>query len=146
MFGAMRRYDDRCRGREGPPRFCYFGFRNPYNRGAQMAIWFIRKAAIWSACAGLFAACQVADEGANEMADDEPAEASTQSAITLGSHLGGIADADFNEARDNFNLVEAIDDGVGPVFNEVACGRCHTLGAAGGAGEQIERRFGRVAN
>jgi CxxC motif-containing protein (DUF1111 family) len=78
--------------------------------------------------------------------DDEPKEASAQSGITLGSHLAGITDVDFAAARDNFNLVEGIDDGVGPVFNEVSCGRCHSLGASGGSGEQIERRFGRVAN
>jgi CxxC motif-containing protein (DUF1111 family) len=111
-----------------------------------MAISFIRKAAISSACAGLFAACAAPPEPSDDMANDDPAEATVQSAITLGSHVGGIADADFNEARDNFNLVEAIDDGVGPVFNEIACGRCHTGGASGGAGEQIERRFGRVQN
>src|SRR5215470_4638971 len=111
-----------------------------------MAISFIRKAAIWSACAGLFAACSMPGDAADDMMNDEPTESSVQSAITLGSHVGGITDADFAEALDNFNLVEAIDDGVGPVFNDVACGRCHTGGAAGGAGEQIERRFGRVSN
>jgi len=99
---------------------------------------FIRKAAILSASGGLFAACTPAV--------DEPAEASAQAAVTLGGHLAGITDADFAETLDNFNLVETIDDGVGPVFNDVACGRCHTAGAIGGSGEQIERRFGRVAN
>lgn len=103
-----------------------------------MAISFIQRAVILSASAGLFTACSVAD--------DEPTEASTQSGITLGSHLTGISDVDFAEALDNFNLVENIEDGIGPVFNEVACGRCHTLGAIGGSGEQIERRFGRVTN
>jgi CxxC motif-containing protein (DUF1111 family) len=79
-------------------------------------------------------------------AGDDPNMATTQSAIAIGGHVGGVTDDAFNEARDNFNLVETIDDGVGPVFNDVACGRCHTLGAAGGAGEQIERRYGRVVN
>jgi CxxC motif-containing protein (DUF1111 family) len=111
-----------------------------------MAISFIRKAALWSAFAGLFAACSMPGDVADDVINDEPTESSVQSAITLGRHVGGINDADFDEALDNFNLVEAIDDGVGPVFNEVACGRCHTGGAQGGAGEQIERRFGRVAN
>jgi CxxC motif-containing protein (DUF1111 family) len=76
----------------------------------------------------------------------DPTTSTATASITLGGHLAGITDADFNAARDNFNLVEAIDDGVGPVFNEFACGRCHTNGATGGAGEQIERRFGRVSN
>ena len=41
---------------------------------------------------------------------------------------------------------KSIDDGVGPIFNLNACGGCHTNGAIGGAGEQIERRFGRFDN
>src|SRR5262249_53746755 len=46
----------------------------------------------------------------------------------------------------NFSAVEAGDDGLGPVFNERACGNCHTNGAIGGAGENIERRYGRFVN
>jgi len=67
-------------------------------------------------------------------------------AVTSPGHLAGISDADFIVARDNFALEETIDDGVGPVFNETACGHCHTNGALGGAGEQIERRYGAVVN
>jgi CxxC motif-containing protein (DUF1111 family) len=104
-----------------------------------MEISFIRKAGLLGTSAGLLVGCSLA-------APDEPATSTATSAITLGGHLGGITDADFAAARDNFNLVEGIADGLGPVFNDVACGRCHTGGAAGGAGEQIERRFGRVTN
>jgi CxxC motif-containing protein (DUF1111 family) len=104
-----------------------------------MAIWFVRKAAILGASAGLFAGCSLDTAG-------ELNTSAVESSIALGGHLAGVSDADFNAALDNFNLVESIDDGVGPVFNDVACGRCHTGGAAGGAGEQIERRFGRVSN
>src|SRR5262245_57313425 len=104
----------------------------------QMETSFIRQVSLVGGLVGVFAGCSMA------VADPEPA--SPPSAITLGSHLPGISDADFNEARDNFMLVENISDGVGPVFNGVACGRCHTLGAIGGSGEQIERRFGRVVN
>jgi CxxC motif-containing protein (DUF1111 family) len=88
---------------------------------------------------GLLAGCSLGTAS-------DPETASAQAALTLGSHLAGVSDADFNAARDNFSLVEQITDGVGPVFNETACGHCHTLGAIGGSGEQIERRFGRVAN
>ena len=104
-----------------------------------MMISFVRTAGIVSASAGLLAACSMDTAG-------DPTTSKVESAIALGGHLAGISDADFNAARDNFNLVEGIDDGVGPVFNEIACGRCHTNGAIGGAGEQIERRFGRVSN
>ena len=45
-----------------------------------------------------------------------------------------------------FNTFEDANDGLGPIFNAQACGQCHTNGAIGGAGEQIERRFGRFDN
>src|SRR6185503_18931476 len=105
----------------------------------QMETSLVRQATIVGAAACMFAGCGLG-------ADDNPSTATAQSALALGTHLPGISDADFAEARDNFMLVENILDGVGPVFNDVACGRCHTLGAIGGAGEQIERRFGRVVN
>jgi CxxC motif-containing protein (DUF1111 family) len=104
-----------------------------------MEISFVRTAGILGASTGLLVGCSLG-------AGSEPTTSTATSAITLGGHLSGISDADFNAARDNFNQVETINDGVGPVFNELACGRCHTNGATGGAGEQIERRFGRVTN
>jgi hypothetical protein len=60
--------------------------------------------------------------------------------------LPGITAADFAAAKANFAQVEGIADVLGPVFNEKACGNCHTQGATGGAGVQIERRFGRFDN
>ena len=57
------------------------------------------------------------------------------------------ADADLlAEANEAFNAFEDANDGLGPIFNAQACGQCHTNGAIGGAGEQIERRFGRFDN
>jgi CxxC motif-containing protein (DUF1111 family) len=50
------------------------------------------------------------------------------------------------EAEEAFLEVEGIDDGVGPIFNERACGTCHDEGATGGAGDNTERRFGRFVN
>jgi CxxC motif-containing protein (DUF1111 family) len=65
------------------------------------------------------------------------------SAITaIGDVLPGTDPAKFGPAKDAFVLVEQLADGVGPIFNERACGNCHTQGAIGGAGTQIERRFG----
>jgi CxxC motif-containing protein (DUF1111 family) len=104
-----------------------------------MEISFVRRAGLLGVSTGLLVGCSLGAAG-------DPTTSTATASITLGGHLAGITDADFNAARDNFNLVEAIDDGVGPVFNEFACGRCHTNGATGGAGEQIERRFGRVSN
>jgi CxxC motif-containing protein (DUF1111 family) len=74
--------------------------------------------------------------------------ASTEQGITAvaGDPLPGIIAADFTAARDAFATVEGLDDGLGPIFNEKACGNCHTQGSIGGAGVQIERRFGRFVN
>jgi CxxC motif-containing protein (DUF1111 family) len=60
-----------------------------------------------------------------------------------GDPLPGITAADFAAAKAAFATVEGLDDGLGPIFNEKACGNCHTQGSIGGAGVQIERRFGR---
>src|SRR5262245_35035587 len=64
----------------------------------------------------------------------------------IGDHMRGISDADFAEAKDAFVSVESVDDGVGPIFNDVACANCHFQGAIGGASDIVERRFGRVVD
>jgi CxxC motif-containing protein (DUF1111 family) len=67
----------------------------------------------------------------------------TSAAITaIGDALPGTDAAGFAAAKAAFMTIEAAVDGLGPVFNERACGNCHTQGAIGGAGTQIERRFG----
>ena len=71
--------------------------------------------------------------------------ASDQDAL-IGAALPGTNATEFAEAADNFKAVEGLADGLGPVFNERACGNCHTDGANGGAGVQIERRYGRFVN
>ncbi|HEX3479667.1 MAG TPA: di-heme oxidoredictase family protein [Kofleriaceae bacterium] len=67
----------------------------------------------------------------------------TSAAVTaIGDPLPGTDAAGFAEAKAAFVTVEQLTDGLGPIFNERACGNCHTQGAIGGAGTQIERRFG----
>jgi CxxC motif-containing protein (DUF1111 family) len=79
--------------------------------------------------------------------DIEAEPVGTRSQAVVGDFIPGlIGDAGMlTEARNAFDAVESIHDGVGPIFNGNACGQCHTNGALGGAGEQIERRFGRFA-
>ena len=51
----------------------------------------------------------------------------------------------FNAGKDEFVAVEAVDEGLGPVFNEAACATCH-FGpgtAVGGTTGRMETRFGR---
>src|SRR4026208_2245731 len=77
-----------------------------------------------------------------DMKDDV---ASTDSFL-LGDALPGTNAADFAEAKDAFNASENATDGLGPIFNERGGGTCHQNGAIGGAGQQVEARFGRVVN
>ena len=99
------------------------------------------------AAAILAAAC--GSSGGESVAADDSSlatELAIVSPSTLGGAIGDISAADFAAARDNFNQVEELTDGVGPIFNERACGNCHDQGASGGAGLQIERRFGRFVD
>jgi len=89
------------------------------------------------------AGCGGTDDASGSASDSESVTVST---AALGGFIGNITAAEFAEAKANFNQIEGIDDGVGPVFNERACGTCHSEGTSGGSGVQIERRFGRFVN
>lgn len=99
---------------------------------------------------GLFVMCGLATVSAclgdetGSAEDDGLSERTSE--IAIGGHLPGISNADFNVAKDLFAAVETNADGIGPIFNARGCGVCHSNSAVGGAGEQIERRFGRFAN
>src|SRR5262245_45432176 len=105
------------------------------------------QARVLAACSGAILAAGISAGCATE-ADDELVEwTSTEQAVTaVGDALPGVTAADFAEALEAFAAVEELDEGLGPVFNEAGCGVCHTQGAIGGAGVQIERRFGRFVN
>jgi CxxC motif-containing protein (DUF1111 family) len=90
-------------------------------------------------CGGLVAGC--ADRQGDDSASTSTASAAVTAAV-IGAQLSGISAADFATAKANFIAEEELEDGLGPVMNEKACGNCHTQGAIGGAGTQIERRFG----
>ena len=103
--------------------------------------WLRPSSIVVALCAGVgIVGCgATADDGTGDLVD-------TNSDKVVGDHLAGISNADFAAAKASFSAVEGINDGVGPVFNESGCGNCHSLGAVGGAGVQIERRFGRFDN
>src|SRR5262252_837636 len=64
----------------------------------------------------------------------------------LGDALPGVNATTFAAAKANFGQTEVQGDGLGPIFNERSCGVCHANGALGGAGQQIERRYGTLTN
>jgi len=95
--------------------------------------------------AGLLAACGSSDS-------TEPSQQENVSTVRhslVGAFLPGlqVSSADLlDEATDAFAEIEALTDGVGPIFNERACGNCHLEGALGGSGPNTERRFGAFVN
>src|SRR5450432_1691436 len=63
-----------------------------------------------------------------------------------GDALPGTNATTFAAAKANFAAVENATDGLGPIFNANACGTCHQNGALGGAGQQVEARYGTLTN
>jgi CxxC motif-containing protein (DUF1111 family) len=92
----------------------------------------------------LFLAATMVAVGCGNLADDTTPAVSA----VIGDRLPGLQGSSelLAEASDAFATFEDVNDGLGPIFNAQACGECHTNGAIGGAGEQIERRFGRFDN
>jgi len=78
--------------------------------------------------------------------ESEDTAETLQASTALGDPLPGTDLTAFTAARDNFAQDEDINDGLGPTFNEKACGNCHNLPVIGGSGANIERRFGRVTD
>ena len=98
----------------------------------------------WTQSSQLLLATTLIAAGCGNLSDDTTSVASA----VLGDRLPGVqATAGLlDEASAAFNTFEDINDGLGPIFNAQACGQCHSNGTIGGAGEQIERRFGRFDN
>jgi len=80
------------------------------------------------------------------LARDEADLAIAIEVLATGDPLPGTDPAEFAEAKAAFETLELITDGLGPIFNENGCVKCHSIGASGGSGLNIERRFGRFVN
>ena len=76
--------------------------------------------------------------------DEETLASSRQ--LALGAALPGTNATTFAAASANFAAVENAADGLGPIFNANACGTCHQNGSLGGAGQQVESRYGKLTN
>jgi len=64
----------------------------------------------------------------------------------LGGPIAGLDAAGlarFNAGKDDFEEIESLDEGLGPVFNEASCATCHA-GPTGGTNGRVETRFGRM--
>jgi len=88
------------------------------------------------------AGCAVSQDGQ----EAPPLELAATVAALIGDHLEGVSDSEFSAAKAAFASREDADEGLGPIFNGLGCGDCHSQGALGGASEALERRFGRVVD
>jgi len=73
-------------------------------------------------------------------------DSQSSESAALGDALPGTNATTFAAAKANFQAAEGAPDGLGPIFNERSCMFCHQTGAVGGAGENIERRYGTLTN
>jgi CxxC motif-containing protein (DUF1111 family) len=81
--------------------------------------------------------------GCSDLTDEST---TTTDSFALGDSLPGTNGTTFAAAKANFGLTETQQDGLGPIFNERSCSACHSVGATGGAGQNIERRYGTLTN
>jgi CxxC motif-containing protein (DUF1111 family) len=78
-----------------------------------------------------------------------PARPLTSAAPAFGDALSGLDAAQlqaFADGREEFESVETVEGGLGPIFNNSSCAACHTAGATGGASAITVTRFGRLVN
>jgi len=67
----------------------------------------------------------------------------------FGDPLPGLSAVDlalFEEGKEDFEEVEEVADGLGPIFNARGCAECHTFPATGGGSAVNEVRFGRSSH
>ncbi|HSS37900.1 MAG TPA: hypothetical protein VLT58_03950, partial [Polyangia bacterium] len=96
-----------------------------------------------SGCIGLLSLGVFAAFGAAGCTGDETSDTLTSiEGASLGDALPGTNATRFAAAKANFNQTETTADGLGPIFNQNSCGSCHSVGAPGGAGQNVERRYG----
>jgi len=73
--------------------------------------------------------------------------ASSQSSSIFGGPFSNLTPdqlALFEAGSEDFQEVEEVEDGLGPVFNEASCATCHSQPAVGGGSTRLETRFGRL--
>ena len=73
--------------------------------------------------------------------------ASSQSSALFGGPFSNLTPdqlALFEAGSDDFQEVEEVEDGLGPVFNEASCATCHNKPTVGGGSDRLETRFGRM--
>ena len=102
-------------------------------------------------CAGMGSPAQHADRGTAAAMSSIPvaAEGAVSSRVvseaptSMDTTTNGFASqADMDEARDHFEEIEVIADGLGPVYNAQSCRECHQNPVSGGGSQVTEFRTG----
>ncbi|HJZ86398.1 MAG TPA: di-heme oxidoredictase family protein [Polyangia bacterium] len=94
----------------------------------------------WGGCGGIG---EVDAEGL----ESQMAQAQLVAAAAFGDPLPGLTQdqlALFDDGKTTFQEEETPADGLGPVFNDIACAGCHLGPAVGGTNGRLETRFGRL--
>jgi CxxC motif-containing protein (DUF1111 family) len=97
------------------------------------------------------AACEPPDSGITSPPPPSPDAAGSpglSASTKSGDPFATLTPAElalFNTGKVEFEAVEAIDEGLGPVFNEASCATCHNAPVGGTTGRK-ETRFGRIVN
>jgi len=100
----------------------------------------------WASLLSLGAALAIGAVGCLGDNDSSDSTSTSIGALSLGDALPGTNATTFAEAKANFEATETQADGLGPVFNERSCSACHSVGTTGGAGQNVERRYGTLTN
>jgi CxxC motif-containing protein (DUF1111 family) len=72
---------------------------------------------------------------ASRTAQEAPADFDNET----NGHLSGKM---FDDFRETFEEEEGVEEGLGPVFNEIGCANCHSVPVTGGGSEVLETRAG----
>lgn len=102
----------------------------------------------WSALVSVTVCMLPACDRGGEVAIDEIESVSSEE-VALGDPIPGL-DPEllerFEEGTEEFAELEEIDEGLGPVFNDLGCASCHDAPAVGGSGLTTVTRFGSMAD
>jgi len=97
------------------------------------------------------AACEPPDSGITSPPPPSPDAAGSPGLLAStksGDPFATLTPAElalFNTGKVEFEAVETIDEGLGPVFNEASCATCHNAPVGGTTGRK-ETRFGKIVN
>lgn len=111
--------------------------------------WSARAEAPRPASRALSEAPQLSARAANAQPAAPAASAPASTVTRPGQPLDGLSAAElarFERGRAAFARVRSIEDGLGPLFNDSSCHRCHNRKGIGGAGIQSARMAGRVVD